>query len=75
MLKAKELERPVSRDPLNVKITSSMLMLLFLQPIILRMIITYYSQDDNEWIEIGNDNLAEGLSDLKIKSLDTKYVC
>ena len=58
-----------------MKITNSMLMLLFLQPIILRMIITYYSQDDNEWIEIGNDNLAEGLSDLKIKSLDTKYVC
>jgi len=28
--------------------------------------------DDNEWIEIGNDNLAEGLSDLKIKSLDAK---
>lgn len=28
--------------------------------------------DDNEWIEIDNDHLAEGLSDLKIKSLDAK---
>jgi len=28
--------------------------------------------DDNEWIEINNDHLAEGLSDLKIKSLDAK---
>lgn len=28
--------------------------------------------DDNEWVEIENDNLAEGLSDLKIKSLDAK---
>ena len=29
-------------------------------------------KDDNEWIEIDNDHLAEGLSDLKIKSLDAK---
>jgi len=28
--------------------------------------------DDNEWIEINNDHLSEGLSDLKIKSLDAK---
>lgn len=28
--------------------------------------------DDNEWVEINNDNLAEGLSDLKIKSMDAK---
>ena len=29
--------------------------------------------DDNEWIEI-NDDVSEGLENLKIKSLDTKYV-
>lgn len=28
--------------------------------------------DDNEWMEINDDHLAEGLSDLKIKSLDAK---
>lgn len=30
--------------------------------------------DDSEWIEINNDNLSDGLADLKIKSLESNKV-